>query len=319
MIDSKILRRRKGDRFIGLADIGSNTIHGVVYKVNNGDTTKILNHKDSTELISYICAGILSDDGIDRLCSEVKQLDDLFRLSECDEVDFFATSALRSAVNCDEALRIVREETGVCIRLIDGKQEARYDYMAMKKNCREKNAVGLDLGGGSLQAVLMENGELSRSTSLECGCLRIYNAFVKGILPTETETREIIEYIKYLFESDIVMRSIRKDMKALSGCSTYMIGGTARAFGKFHRAIKGISGGKRIYDVDADALKQVMDIYREDEGYCVYLTNKLFPERICTFLPGIIVFWAVTEFLGSRELRVIRDGIREGVLQHDHI
>ena len=135
MIDSKILRRRKGDRFIGLADIGSNTIHGVVYKVNNGDTTKILNHKDSTELISYICAGILSDEGIDRLCSEVKQLDDLFRLSECDEVDFFATSALRSAVNCDEALRIVREETGVCIRLIDGKQEARYDYMAMKKNC----------------------------------------------------------------------------------------------------------------------------------------------------------------------------------------
>ena len=123
MIDSKILRRRKGDRFIGLADIGSNTIHGVVYKVNNGDTTKILNHKDSTELISYICAGILSDEGIDRLCSEVKQLDDLFRLSECDEVDFFATSALRSAVNCDEALRIVREETGVCIRLIDGKQE----------------------------------------------------------------------------------------------------------------------------------------------------------------------------------------------------
>ena len=75
MIDSKILRRRKGDRFIGLADIGSNTIHGVVYKVNNGDTTKILNHKDSTELISYICAGILSDDGIDRLCAEVKQLD----------------------------------------------------------------------------------------------------------------------------------------------------------------------------------------------------------------------------------------------------
>ena len=48
MIGSKILRRRKGDRFIGLADIGSNTIHGVVYKVNNGDTTKILNHKDST-------------------------------------------------------------------------------------------------------------------------------------------------------------------------------------------------------------------------------------------------------------------------------
>ena len=43
MIDSKILRRRKGDRFIGLADIGSNTIHGVVYKVNNGDTTKIRN------------------------------------------------------------------------------------------------------------------------------------------------------------------------------------------------------------------------------------------------------------------------------------
>mgnify|MGYP003315265449 CR=1 FL=1 len=39
MIDSKILRRRKGDRFIGLAD----TIHGVVYKVNNGDTTKIRN------------------------------------------------------------------------------------------------------------------------------------------------------------------------------------------------------------------------------------------------------------------------------------
>ena len=115
------------------------------------------------------------------------------------------------------------------------------------------------------------------------------------------------------------MRSIRKDMKTLSGCSTYMIGGTARAFGKFHRALEDMSGGKRVYSVDEGALKQVMDVYREDEGYCVYLTNKLFPERICTFLPGIIVFRAVTEFLGSRELRVIRDGIREGVLQHDHI
>lgn len=319
MLDSKILRRRKGDRFIGLADIGSNTIHGAVYKVNGGDTTKILNHKDSTELISYICAGILSDDGIDRLCAEVKQLDDLFRLSECDEVDFFATSALRSAVNCDEVLRTVHEETGVYIRLIDGKQEARYDYVAMKKNCREKNAVGLDLGGGSLQAVLMEDGELSRSTSLDCGCLRIYNEFVKGILPTADEIREIDEYIRYLLESDIAMRSIRNDIKKTGGCSTYMIGGTARAFGKFHRAIEDMSGGKRVYGVSADALQQVMDVFREDEGYCVYLTNKLFPERICTFLPGIIVFRAVTKFLGSGELRVIKDGIREGVLQHDHI
>lgn len=319
MLDSKILRRRKGDRFIGLADIGSNTIHGAVYKVNGGDTTKILNHKDSTELISYICAGILSDDGIDRLCAEVKQLDDLFRLSECDEVDFFATSALRSAVNCSEVLRTVHEETGVYIRLIDGKQEARYDYVAMKKNCREKNAVGLDLGGGSLQAVLMEDGELSRSTSLDCGCLRIYNAFVKGILPTPDEIREITEHVMYLLDSDIVMKSIRNDMKRLEDCSTYMIGGTARAFGKFHRAVEDMSGGKRVYGVKADALQQVMDVFREDEGYSVYLTNKLFPERICTFLPGIIVFRAVTKFLGSGELRVIKDGIREGVLQHDHI
>lgn len=95
MLESKMLKCREGDRLIGLADIGSNTIHGVVYKLNNGEAIKILNQKDSTELISYIYAGILSDEGIDRLCSEVKQLDDLFRLSKCNEVDFFATSALR--------------------------------------------------------------------------------------------------------------------------------------------------------------------------------------------------------------------------------
>lgn len=319
MLESKMLKHRKGDRFIGLADIGSNTIHGVVYKLNNGETVKILNHKDSTELISYIYAGILSDEGIDRLCSEVKQLDDLFRLSECDEVDFFATSALRSAVNCDNVLKIVGKRTGVKIRLVSSSEEAMYDYVAMKKNCCEKHALGLDLGGGSLQAVLMENGELSRSTSLECGGLRIYNAFVNGIFPTHEEIQSIRTYILHLLQSDLVMKSIRNDIKTLGGCETYMMGGTARAFGKFHRALANLAGGKRVYGVNADALQQILEAFREDEGYCVYLTNKLFPERICTFLPGIIIFKTVAEFLGSCELRVIKDGIREGVLQHEYI
>ena len=91
-----------------------------------------------------------------------------------------ATSALREAKNGNKIVRQIQKRTGIKLKIIDGKREAKLIY----SNHIEKNFdpdyfyLYIDVGGGSTEITLVGGG-YKKSRSFNVGCIRLKDGFVR--------------------------------------------------------------------------------------------------------------------------------------------
>src|SRR5207249_1745939 len=72
------------------------------------------------------------------------------------QVKAVGTSALREAANRDSVLKAIAKATGIEISIIGPEEEARLIHLAAKQviNLKNKVALLIDIGGGSVEVVL---------------------------------------------------------------------------------------------------------------------------------------------------------------------
>lgn len=92
-----------------------------------------------------------------------------------DHVGVVATNTLRVAENAGEFLQRAERVLGLPIRVISGAEEARLIYLGVRQTLTESEAAGrqlvIDIGGGSTEIVLGENGAALQLNSLSMGCI----------------------------------------------------------------------------------------------------------------------------------------------------
>ncbi len=291
----------------GLMDIGSNTIHAVIFEQEGQKWKKVLSEKEYAELVSYVENGKLSEAGIDRLCQTVESLGRLFHAVPCDKVVYFGTSALRSLENGEDVLKQVKKNTGVTITVISGQEEAYYDYVSLKQYVRQPRALGLDLGGGSGQLFYYENDQLQDSISYEIGCLRLYNNHVSGVLPNGKERSAICKQVRSLLRNGPAFNKYDVD-------TLYVMGGTGRACAKLYQSMQGAGKQDGVSKISVVQLKELVTTIQELGLQGVRIINRLFPERLCSIMPGLLSILTVAEYTGVKQVCIIKEGIREGVL-----
>jgi exopolyphosphatase/guanosine-5'-triphosphate,3'-diphosphate pyrophosphatase len=140
---------------LGVLDVGSNTVHLLVVDAYPGARPlPAFSHKAEIRLADHLeNGGRLSAKGEHRLREFVT---DALRIAEDKGVeDFvgFATSAIRDAVNGDEVLRRITEQTHARINVLDGEDEARLTFLAARRwfGWSSGRLLVLDIGGGSLE------------------------------------------------------------------------------------------------------------------------------------------------------------------------
>ena len=91
-----------------------------------------------------------------------------------------ATSALREANNGDSVVAKVKKESGIDVRVIDGKQEASIIASTDLKDIIKNDRLYLyvDVGGGSTEFTVIDKGRPLFSKSFKIGTLRILNELV---------------------------------------------------------------------------------------------------------------------------------------------
>lgn len=291
----------------GLMDIGSNTIHAAVYELEGVKWKKVLSEKEYAELISYVENQRLSDDGIERLCQTIDSLRRLFVAVPCEKIFYFGTSALRALQNGAEVLQMVEEQTGVKIIIISGQEEAYYDYVSLKNYLKQNKALGLDLGGGSGQLFRYQDDKLMSSASYEIGCLRLYNQYVAGVLPSVKERSAICKQVRTLLSDG-------PDFSKTGQDTLYVMGGTGRACAKLFQSLQGLKKTEEGTVITVAQLKELLQTVQELGLNGVRIINRLFPERLCSLVPGLLSILTVAEYTGVKKVCVIKEGIREGFL-----
>src|SRR3954471_15294920 len=106
---------------IAAIDIGTNSIHMIVAETKSRGYRVVDREKDMVQLgLSSLDGQPLTDDAIARGVLSISKMSEIAQRWNADEIIAVATSAVREAPNRREFLRLVREASGVKIRVISG-------------------------------------------------------------------------------------------------------------------------------------------------------------------------------------------------------
>ena len=185
---------------LGVLDVGSNTIHLLVVDAYPGARPlPAFSHKAEIRLADHLeNGGRLSAKGEHRLREFVAEA---LRIAEDKGVeDFvgFATSAIRDAVNGDEVLRRITEQTNARISVLGGEEEARLTFLAARRwfGWSSGRLLVLDIGGGSLEIASGVDEEPDVAVSLPLGAVRLTRDWFRSDPPTGSQRRDLRRHVR---------------------------------------------------------------------------------------------------------------------------
>ena len=224
-----------------------------------------------------------------------------------EDVACVATSAIRDAVNRDELLDPIREQTGLEVRVLSGEEEAWYGYLAIANSTTVVDGFGLDVGGGSIQALAIEERRLAHATSLPLGAVRVTETFLPD---EEASTKQVAALRKH------ARRELERlgwlgggDAPRLAG-----IGGTIRNLATaVQKRADHPETGVQGYVLTREALEELVDELAARPARKRGGIPGIKVDRADVILGGAVVVAAALEAGGFDGIEVTRAGLREGV------
>ena len=172
---------------IAAVDVGSNSIHMVIAQVDADGRFRVLDRaKDMVRLgRKTLSKGRLSAAAIDAGVRTLKAFKTLADRHGVSRITAVATSAVREAANGGELIERVHDEVGLRVKVIPGREEARLIYLGVRHaiDLGTEPTLILDIGGGSVEFILVVDGEAVAMESHKIGVARLSERFLTGDPP----------------------------------------------------------------------------------------------------------------------------------------
>ncbi|UFU02902.1 Ppx/GppA family phosphatase [Ruania suaedae] len=185
---------------LGVLDIGSNTIHLLVFDVVRGARPiPEVDERVSMRLMRYLSdEGEIVGEGKAALLEAVDGLMEVTRTHAVDETLVIVTSAIREATNGEEILAEIRSRLDGDLQVLSGAEEAELTFLAARRwyGWGAGQLLVLDIGGGSLEvaAGIDEIPDVSESVPLGAG--RLTRAYLESDPPKKKELKALRSAIR---------------------------------------------------------------------------------------------------------------------------
>ncbi len=165
---------------INVLDLGSQTFHLLSADVRGGVVLPLYDAKVPVR----IGEGAFRDGAIDHDAFQrgIAAIETLLAPLESRQAIAIATAVFRESSNAAAFLAEVRRRFDLDVRIISGEEEARLTYRAVCAEVHDPHAriAVIDLGGGSLECMLGNAGQLALATSFPLGALRLSTVLARG-------------------------------------------------------------------------------------------------------------------------------------------
>ncbi len=296
---------------IGIVDMGSNAIRFLVAEATAGAIGVLESHRLPARLGRDVFhTGQIPEAGLAEVVDAFRR----FRAT-CDRlgvahVRAIATSAMRDARNRDLLVDRVRDATGIEIDVISGTQEAYLLKLGVetKVDLRQGRSLLVDVGGGSVELVLVENGQVIGADSYRLGALRMLEA-LRG---EEASGEQFVDLLNQHLKS--LEHRIADRFDATRFDRVVAVGGNIESLADLvlARSPARPANGNESLDV-ADLRREVLELAKltvaermEKRGLKI--------DRADTIVPAGIVYLRLAELAGAERMLVPRVGIRDGLL-----
>jgi exopolyphosphatase/guanosine-5'-triphosphate,3'-diphosphate pyrophosphatase len=306
-----------GDAAVRLAvlDLGSTSFHLLVADATpEGAIERVLRERVMLRLGALIGerGGRVPEDVCARAVDTAQQLGETARRAGADLLLPIATAAIREAKNGPDVAERIGAALGVPTRVISGIEEARLTFSAFRHRLEvgSRLALGLDLGGGSLQLITGDDRDVRWETSLPLGTTRLHADLVRSDPMTRDERRAVRARVRER------LADYREAIERWTPQPAIAAGGSLRALARIAAADDG-------RDPEADLRGSFLDAERITE-----LTRRLSRSsqeerlrmpgmgrrRADLVATGAVILDTVVEALRLRGLTVSDWGLREGVI-----
>jgi len=304
------------DKILSAIDIGTNSFHLIVAKVNDNGRIKILTREKEVVRLGSGSSDMkyISEDAMVRAMSVLKR----FKLicgSYKSSIRAVATSAVREALNSGDFINIVSEQTGIEVEVVSGIEEARLIYLGVLEALPvyDKKILLIDIGGGSTEYLIGLKGETLYSNSLKIGAVRLTERFFNGKKVKDSSVEDAREYAKNAIYP--VIRNIKKfDYEIVVGTS-----GTITSLGTIIYAEKNPE-----LDEQSSLNHFTFSSSELNKAVAKVLKSKTTEDRIklpgldskrTDILPaGAIILEQIISELNVKEIMISSYALREGIL-----
>ena len=296
---------------ISAIDIGSNSIRQTIADVSPNGTIRVVDEMKAAPRLGagLLETGVLSEIPIQNALIALSRMATLGSQLGVKRSEVVATSAVRDAENGKAFLERVEKETGLRVRILRGEDEARLSFRSALAHfdLGAGRAVVMDIGGGSLELALSEDGLVERLVSVPLGAIHMSERYLgpdarkKGLGKLRKEVR-----------NELRRRVTRHWRVPRIFCS----GGTFTSLASMYLARVGMAQAKTVHGtvIPRVELEHIVDTLQSMSLAERQTVPGLNAARSDIIVGGLAVAAEVAARVEAKELVVSAYGIREGIL-----
>ena len=294
-------------------DVGSNSIRLLVAAVDSkGRFDTLASDRQVVRLGTGVFRdGKMSESSMDLACRVLERMTSEYRDFKVEAVRAVGTSALRDASNQVEFVARASAIMRTPLYVISGVEEARLVQRGVQARWPKlrKPVLIVDIGGGSAQLILSENGRLVDSFSKQLGAVRLTEVYLKSDPP---DPREIARLQKHIRER------LAGPLERFGHGQVHRMIATSSTAAAVVCAVNEIKRSKRDEaDTLAASSKQVADLLQrvsslDLEGRAA--VTGVGPRRAEIIVAGVAVLSEVMDAIGLSRLHYSIAGVRDGVV-----
>lgn len=293
---------------LSIIDIGTNTILLLIVEIDHSGITSVLHDE---QVIARLGKGVDEHRSISRETFEraLQFLQAYRKTSEnlhAEKIIAVGTSALRDAVNRDEFCAYIQSNAGITIEILTGDEEAEWTFRGAVSGFNGDVFSVLDIGGGSTEIISGSHSHIVTKVSLDIGCVRITERFLKTSPPTSLEIAEARTFIQHAFG--------KTDLSTISESNVVGVAGTVTTLAALHQKLPTydshrVEGSVLSYD-DIRNLFTHLRIKTLEE---IRAVPQISPGRADIILAGILILLEFMEAADADSITVSDRGLRYGI------
>jgi len=294
---------------IAAIDLGSNSFHMLIARTRGRSFETLLSERIGIQLGKpALLSGRLDPEAMERGMRCIEEFRHLALARRVERIFTVATSAIREAENGEEFIRRIATSTGIAVRAISGREEARLIHLAVKHSIDfgRRNVLLIDIGGGSVELTVADGRRIRFCTSLKLGFLRLHNRFVSGDPMSKRQERSLKDFLESALSSPLA--EVRKYKPEL----VVATGGMATALLRIVQRRQPLSQKSVVVE-----RKMVASLLNNTRAMTVFeRANRLNMDlsRSEYFPTALVCFNAILERGGAKEFTVCPYSLREGLI-----
>src|SRR5437764_4721931 len=294
---------------IAAIDVGTNAIRLCIANVN-GDRgyQTVYNVRAPVRLGQDVFTkGAISAHTIDKTVETFTEFKQKLEEHAVTHTKAVGTCALREAINRDGVLKSILKATGIEISIIGGEEEARLIHLAVKEvvNLKNKVALLIDIGGGSVEVVLADDTTVLCTESYSMGSVRLLKILDEKAGGEERFNTLVTEYV------DATQRRLEQEIGNQKIDICVGTGGSIESLGELRKELFNKNSSQK---VTAEELKGLVKKLRATSIEDRIHDLRLRPDRADVIFPAAIVLHKIVQQAGVDEVVIPGIGLKDGVL-----